>query len=224
MPDPAGTTTMIFGAATDPGYRLAQLLRRDGRHVTGVIAPGAYAGQLESLGVTLREVDPLCRADVAAVLAEAGAPPSVVSIIGGSPQLNSEGNLNVINAAADAGVSRFLLITSIGCGDSSASVDPFVKAFIGKALKAKNWAERQLRTTAMAWTIIRAGGMTLRPGRGGPMLVESPHVVGYINRADLGDLLYQALNSARTIHRVLAAVDRGKAFDVRGEPVVPAEL
>lgn len=222
---PTDATVMIIGAATDSGYRLAQLLTRAGRRVVAVIGDESHAAQLKRLDIPIEILDPLRREQVDALLTRhAGQPLAVVCFIGGSPALNSEGNLNVIHAAAEAGVARFILTTSIGCGDSSESVDPFVKAFIGKALKAKNWAERALRATSLDWTIIRSGGMTLKPGRGGPVLVDSPHVIGYINRSDLGDLVYQALMSPLSSHRVLAAVDSGKAYHVKGEPVVPAEL
>jgi hypothetical protein len=66
--------------------------------------------------------------------------------------------------------------------------------------------------------------MTMRPGRGGPILVESSHVVGYINRTDLGDLAFQVLVSDKSGRRVFAAVDRGKAMHIKGEPLVPVDL
>ena len=109
-------------------------------------------------------------------------------------------------------------------GDSAVVLDPFVKAFAGKSIRAKDWAEKQLRATSMAWTIVRSGGMTMRPGKSGPILVESPFVVGYINRTDLGDVVYQALRSPKSVGRVFAAVDQGKAIDIHGDPLVPADL
>ena len=66
--------------------------------------------------------------------------------------------------------------------------------------------------------------MPVRPGRGGPILVENPDVVGYINRTDLGDAVFRALMSPKAIRRVFAAVDRAKAMDINGGPLVPAEL
>jgi nucleoside-diphosphate-sugar epimerase len=149
---------------------------------------------------------------------------AVVCILGGTPQMNTQGNINVIDAAAAAGVKRFVLTTSIGCGDSSAVLDPFVKAIAGRAIRAKEWAEKHLRATALDWTIVRAGGTTRRPGTGAAILTDSTVVTGYISLTDLGDMLYLALASPRTVHRALAAVDSGKAFNLDGAPVVPAEV
>ncbi|MCE7904021.1 MAG: hypothetical protein DYH20_15685 [Gammaproteobacteria bacterium PRO9] len=114
--------------------------------------------------------------------------------------------------------------TSVGCGDSSVVLDPFVKAFAGKAIRAKNWAETRLKETAMGWTILRSGGMTVRPGKAGPIAVESSQVVGYINRQDLGDVAWRVLRSPRSVGRIYAAVDRARAIHINGEPVVEADL
>lgn len=46
---------------------------------------------------------------------------AVISTIGGTPadaSADSEGNINLIKAAVKKGVKRFVLVTSIGTGDS----------------------------------------------------------------------------------------------------------
>jgi nucleoside-diphosphate-sugar epimerase len=220
-----GATTVIFGADSDTGYRLAQLTLRSGRPVLAVVRREGGMAPLLRLGAEVVVADVTRRSSVDAVFAgRAAATLAVVCFIGGTPQLNSQGNINVIEAAEAAGVRRLILTTSIGCGESAVVLDPFVKAFAGKSIRAKDWAEKRLRGSALDWTIIRSGGMTMRPGRGGPILVESSHVVGYINRTDLGDLAFQVLVSAKSGRRVFAAVDRGKAMHINGEPLVPVEL
>lgn len=216
---------MVFGAESDTGYRLVQLARRDGHPVVAVIQRDRDRGLLERVGAEPVVASSTKRAQVDAVFFGRDCTQlAVVCFIGGTPQLNSQGNINVIDAAAACGVPRLILTTSIGCGDSAAVLDPFVKAFAGKSIRAKDWAEKQLRATSMAWTIVRSGGMTIRPGKGGAILVESPHVVGYINRTDLGDVVYQALLSPGSIGRVYSAVDRARAIDINGDPILPATL
>jgi uncharacterized protein YbjT (DUF2867 family) len=224
-PESNPAALVVFGAESDTGYRLVQLARRNGWTVIAVVNRESDRSPLERLGAEVALANPTKRADVDAVFKGRDAKRlAVVCFIGGTPQLNSQGNINVIDAAETAGVSRFLLTTSIGCGDSAVVLDPFVKAFAGKSIRAKNWAEKQLRTTGMAWTIVRSGGMTMRPGKGGPIIVESPHVVGYINRTDLGDVVYQVLSSPKSVGRIFAAVDRARAMNLNGDPVVPADL
>ena len=55
----------------------------------------------------------------------------VVSTLGGSPAdatVDSQGNINLINAAIKHGVKRFVLVTSIGAGDSKDATPQQVRA------------------------------------------------------------------------------------------------
>jgi nucleoside-diphosphate-sugar epimerase len=218
-------TVLIFGADTDPGYRVVQKAIAAGLRVIAVGRAGREPDYLRRAGAEIATCDPTNRISVDKVFAgRNGAELAVVCILGGTPQLNTQGNLNVINAAVAAGVKRFVLTTSIGCGDSAAVLDPFVKAIAGRAIRAKECAEKHLRTTSLDWTIVRAGGTTRRPGTGAAILTDSTTVSGYISLTDLGDMLFLALSSPRTVHRALAAVDSGKAFNLDGAPVVPAEV
>ena len=216
---------LIFCADTDTGYRLSQLLRREERKVIAVVRERADPILLVKLKCDIVVGDPADRDDVERIVAEhAAEQPVVVCMLGGTPHLNSQGNISVIDAAEKHGLRRLILLTSVGCGDSAAAVDPFVKAFVGKALQAKNWAENRLRETALDWTIVRPGGLVRRATRGKPVLIESNTVSGHINVYDLGDLVHQVLSSEDTVHRIYAAVDDARAYDVQGKPLIPVEL
>jgi uncharacterized protein YbjT (DUF2867 family) len=218
-------TLLVVCADSDTGYRVVQLGRRADLTVVAVIRRRSDAGMFERHGADVVRANPVDRKDIAAIFANLNLDGlAVASIVGGTPQLNSEGNLNIINVANEIGVHRFVLVTSIGCGDSADAVDPFVKAFVGKALTAKTWAERALRQTDMDWTIVRAGGLLRRNFKGGAMLLDSKTVTGHINPTDLGDGVFQALISPKTVGRVLAAVDAEQAVDSTGEPLIAADL
>jgi len=219
------TPVLIFCADTDTGYRLSQLLRREDRRVIAVMRQRADPVLLVKLKCEVVVGDPTEREDVRRIVAQfAPENPVVVCMLGGSPAMNSQGNINVIDAAKEFGLRRFVMLTSIGCGDSAPAVDPFVKAFIGKAIRAKNWAEQQLFATDLDWTVIRPGGMMRRASRGQPVLVDNPNVSGHINVFDLGDLVHQVLSSDQTVRKVFTAVDDSRAYDVEGKPVKPAQL
>jgi nucleoside-diphosphate-sugar epimerase len=225
VPDNTQPPVMIVCADTDTGYRLAQLLRREKRPVIALMRRRADPSLIRKMGCEVVPADPTDREEVQQIFrTHAGPEVEVVCMLGGTPQLNSQGNINVIEACEASGVRRLIMLTSIGCGDSIAAVDPFVKAFIGKSLRAKNWAETRLRSSALDWTIVRPGGMVRRATRGEPILVDNPNVGGYINVFDLGDAIHQVLHSPSTVRRTYTAVDSARAFDVKGEPLVPAEL
>jgi nucleoside-diphosphate-sugar epimerase len=216
---------LIFCADSQTGYRLTQLGKQAGLDTIAVVRRRADPAALKDLDARIVIADPLDRAEVAGVFADVDPQGlAVVCLLGGNTKLNSQGNINVIDAAQDAGVRRFLIVTSIGCGESADAVDDFVKLIIGKALRAKNWAESHLKKTDMDWTIIRPGGPIRHAVDGDPILVESPSVTGHIGPQDLGDAIFRALESPGTIRRALTAVNTGDAFDVNGEPLVAADL
>jgi hypothetical protein len=72
----------------------------------------------------------------------------VISTIGGStkdPTADSTGNINVIEAAAAKGVKKFILVTSIGCGDSKDAPGEQVYKVLEPVLVQKDKAEERLK-------------------------------------------------------------------------------
>jgi nucleoside-diphosphate-sugar epimerase len=218
-------TIVVFGGDSDAGYTLTVRAIGAGYRVLSVITGPRDLDYITRAGAQSVRCDPTDRAAVDAVFAGLdGRELAVVSILGGSPQVNSEGNINVIDAAVAAGVRRFVLTTSIGCNESSAIMDPMLRAVAGRAIRAKEWAENHLRSTDLEWTIVRPGSMTRRTNVGAPLLTDNVQVTGSISLIDLGEMLYVALQSPRAVHRALAALDSGRAYTLDGGPLVPAEL
>lgn len=72
---------------------------------------------------------------------------AVVSTIGGTvmdPKADSEGNINLINQAVEQGVKKFVLITSIGTGDSKDAPGEEVYNVLKPVLIEKGKAEEAL--------------------------------------------------------------------------------
>lgn len=67
--------------------------------------------------------------------------------------------------------------------------------------------------TNSEWTIIRPGGLKSEPATGSAILTEDTKAAGVIHRADVADLAVQALNSPKTIKKILTAVDPGVKSD-----------
>lgn len=93
-----------------------------------------------------------------------------------------------------------------------------------KALTAKTLAENMLLKyyTNSEWTIIRPGGLKSEPATGSAILTEDTKVVGVIHRPDVADLAVKALNSPRTIRKILTAVDPGVKSDYTADHPIDA--
>jgi len=140
---------------------------------------------------------------------------AAITTLGGSTDDSGEkridyvGNSNVIEAAGILGVTRVVLVTSIGCGSSKAATPPAVFEVLKDVLAAKERAENVLIKyyTNMNWTIIRPGGLKSEPMTGGSILTEEATALGSIHREDVADLVVKALQSPKTERKVLSAID-----------------
>lgn len=61
--------------------------------------------------------------------------------------------------------------------------------------------------TNSEWTIIRPGGLRNGEASHTAILTEDTRAAGMINREDVAELVVQALNSPKTIRKILTALD-----------------
>jgi uncharacterized protein YbjT (DUF2867 family) len=219
---------VIAGATSESGIELARRLRADGQRVVAISRGNRSTEPLLSLGVECRTADALDAQQVRAAFAGLGAPEAVVSILGsglsGDPQIESVGNTNLIAAAEAAGAQRFVLVTTVGCGDSYAVAPEMSKKLLAKIIEHKNLAEARLFASSLDWTVIRPGGLRVPAPTGNAILVEGSGTLGMLNRTDLGALLYQVLRSTRASRKIFAATDRGHVVTPAGGDVQAATL
>lgn len=219
---------MIFGVTSDSGRELARRLRADGQRVVGVSRGTRDAALLLELGVECRTADARDAAQVQAAFADLGRPAAVVSILAaglhGDPAIESAGNINVIAAAEAAGAQRFVLVTTVGCGDSYAVAPEMSKKLLAKIIEHKNLAEARLFASGLDWSVVRPGGLTIPQPTGNAILVEGSGTLGMLNRTDLGGLLHQVVRSPAASRKIYAATDRGRVITPAGGEVQAAAL
>ena len=122
------------------------------------------------------------------------------------------GNKNLIDAAVKAGVQKFILVSSIGSGNSAAALQPQVLETLGPVLIEKEKAENHLIESGMIYTVIRPGGLKSEPATGNGILTEDCRAAGSINRADVAQLVCQCLVSDAASNKVLSAVDKQMVY------------
>ncbi|MBD2104547.1 SDR family oxidoreductase [Leptolyngbya sp. FACHB-261] len=210
----------LAGASRGVGLEIARCLSQQQYGVKALLRHEAARTQLEALGITVAIGDAL---DVPAVeQAMLGDTPieTVISTIGGLPQDGKRadylGNRNLIDAARKVGAKRFILISSIGAGNSAIAIAPHVLETLATVLAEKEKAENHLIASGLVYTIIRPGGLQSGPATGNGLLTEDPAVAGSIYRADVAQLVCQCLTSERANNKVLSAVDRQMLY---GQPV-----
>ncbi|MFN6477164.1 SDR family oxidoreductase [Nostoc sp. DedQUE07] len=209
----------LAGASRGVGREIAQYLTAQQLKVKALLRTATVASELEAMGIEIVQGDALNLGDVERAMVTDAPIHTVISTIGGLPsdveRPDYPGNRNLIDAAVKAGVQNFILVSSIGAGNSVVAASPQVLEVLGKVLAEKDKAEQHLIASGLTYTIIRPGGLKSEPATGNGVLTEDPHIIGSINRADVAQLVGRSLNSDRANNKILSAVDRNMLFGQR---------
>lgn len=208
-------TIFLAGASRGVGREVAQQLVAQNYRVRALLRSSATRSELEALGIEVVLGDALD--PVVVEQAMQGDPiQAVISTIGGLPQdgqrSDFRGNKNLIDAAVKAGVSKFILVSSLGTGNSAAAIPPQALEALRPVLLEKEQAENHLIASGLPYVIIRPGGLKSEPATGNGILTEDPRIAGTIHRADVADLVLQCLRSSQANNRTLGAVDRHMTY------------
>ena len=205
-----GHDLLVFGGAARTGLALVAHARRRGLRVAAFVRPGRDTAGLAALGVTLVRGDAFSPEDCRRAFSET-MPQAALSVLGGKDasgrRVDAEGNLNVIDAAeAWLPGLRFLLLTSVGCGEQYAALPPPIRQALGEALEAKTRAEEHLRASSLAWTIVRPTGLADATPQGRYRLCETPEMAftAYLARDDAALAALEVLLANDTRKRALS--------------------
>ena len=110
------------------------------------------------------------------------------------------GAAKLVEAAEERGVSRYLMLSSMGAGDPEAGPEA-----MRPYLRAKARADGRLRSSGLDYTIVRPGSLTDEAGTGRVAAAENLGKRGEIPRQDVARTLAVALESENT---------SGKTFEV----------
>ncbi|MDZ7959275.1 MAG: SDR family oxidoreductase [Aulosira sp. DedQUE10] len=206
----------LAGASRGVGREIANYLAAQQLKVKALLRTEAATAELEGLGIQVVYGDALNLGDVERAILTDEPIHTIISTLGGLPNETNRpdypGNKNLIDAALKAGVQKFILISSIGTGDSISALSPQALAALKEILVEKDKAEQYLIASGLTYTIIRPGGLKSEPATGSGVLTEDPRIVGSIHRADVAQLVVRALNSDRANNKVLSAVDKNQLF------------
>lgn len=209
-----GQSFLIFGATRNTGLMVTQILEARGDNVTAFVRPTSNRDELEKLDVEYAVGDALELDTVREAMAD-GEYDAVLSTIGClscDPSPDFQGNANIFEAAAEAGIERVVLVTTIGPGESYDAIPGLSARFLKDIIPLKEKAEAALRESGLDYTIIRPGGLRSGMHTGNGVLSEDPATFGYIFREDLAELIVAVFDDDRSIGKTFAAVDANRSF------------
>ncbi len=202
---------VIAGGHGQIALRLAKLLAARGDTPIGLIRKQAQEADLREVGAEPLVLD--LEETTVQALSEAMAGADAVVFAAGAggdsgPErkdtVDRQGAVTLAEAAAHAGIRRYLLLSSYGA-DADASDEEFGDSF-GTYLRAKGAAEEQVRAIdGIDVTVLRPGGLTDDAGTGTVQL--APEVDrGEVARDDVAAVLVALLDAPGTVGRTLELI------------------
>jgi len=199
---------VVAGGHGQIGQHLLRLLAERGDDGVAMIRDPAQIAGIQSLGsdavvIDLENSSPEQLAGVLqgadAVVFAAGAGPG--SGIERKDTVDRAGSVLLADAADQAGVRRFLQVSSFGAGeDAPEGTDEVFAAY----LAAKTAAEQDLTARSqLDWTVLRPGGLTNDDPTGTVRLSAPPLRRGQVPRADAAAVLMALLDAPETAGQIL---------------------
>jgi uncharacterized protein YbjT (DUF2867 family) len=196
----------IAGGHGSVALRLTRLLSGRGDRVRSLIRKPEHAGDVESAGGEPVICDLEAEEDLARFVEGADA---VVFAAGAGPGSGPERKRTVdygaavklINACGKAGITRYVMVSSIGADDPSSGPEQ-----MRPYLQAKHDADVALVDSGLAYTIVRPGSLTDDPGTGRVTVTEDMSVRGEIPRDDVAAVLAAVLADNSLAGKTFVAV------------------
>ena len=192
----------IAGGHGQIALRLAKIMSERGDEVVALIRNPDHADEVKRAGAEPAVVD-LEHASEDEVASAISGSNAVVFAAGAGPGSGAErkdtmdygGAVKLIAAAKQAGVGRYVIVSSMGANPNAAGDDTF-----SVYLRAKGRADDAVRVSGLDATVIRPGGLTNDAGTGQVRLGEKlPR--GQVTRDDVAAVVVAVLDSPSTIGR-----------------------
>ena len=213
---------VIAGGHGQIALRLARLLGERGDEVVGLIRNPDHAGDLRAAGAEplLCDLEQARPDEVAAAVEGAQTVVFAAGAGPGSGEARKEtmdlgGAVKLIEAARAAGVSHYVMISSMGA-DPDAQGEGFAAY-----LRTKGRADAALAGSGLAYTIVRPGRLTNDPGTGRVRIAESAGraeiprddvaavLAAVIASEDAAGLTFEVVSGEEPVEEALAAFLEG---------------
>jgi uncharacterized protein YbjT (DUF2867 family) len=210
---------IVIGGHGKVALQLARILTDRGDAVTSVFRNPDHIDDVAATGATpvVADIERLDTGALAGLLAGHDAVVFSAGAGGGNPArtyaVDRDAAMRVIDAAAEAGVRRFVMVSYFGAGPDHGV--PSENSFFPYA-EAKAAADAHLRASDLDWTVLGPGHLTLEPPTGRIVIGKGK---GEVSRADVALAVAASLHDDSTIGRT---IEFNNGADGTGVPIAEA--
>jgi uncharacterized protein YbjT (DUF2867 family) len=197
---------VIVGGHGKVALYLARILTERGDQVTSIFRNPDHTDDVTATGASpvVADIENLNTDALADLLAGHDAVVFSAGAGGGNPArtyaVDRDAAIRVIDAAGQAGVQRFVMVSYFGAGlDHGVPED---NSFFPYA-EAKAAADAHLRASDLDWTVLGPGRLTLEPATGRIAVGAAAAEKAEVSREDVALVAAAALQEPATIHRTI---------------------
>ncbi len=206
-------TVLVLGASGPTGQHVVHSLRAKGIAVRALLRSAEH---MDALKLTGDEGLIGQTTDVSDLRAALQGVSAVIDVLGTKPQdtpdqresIESGVITNLLRFAPEVGLKQIVLCSSIG------TETPDMMPFLETVLRAKRQGEVALESGGVPYTIVRPGGLVNEPGGNDVVVARSLKTSGRIARADVAEVLVQALLQPAARNQIVEIINQpgaGKA-------------
>ncbi|OBG74202.1 SDR family oxidoreductase [Mycobacterium sp. E3305] len=194
---------IVIGGHGKVALQLARILTERGDEVSSVFRNPEHSGDVAATGAkpVVADIERLDTGALAGLLKGHDAVVFSAGAGGGDPArtyaVDRDAAIRVIDAAAQARVKRFVMVSYFGAGPDHGV--PQDNSFFAYA-EAKAAADAHLRASGLDWTVLGPGRLTLDPPTGRITLGQG---TGEVSRADVALVAATALADDETVGRTI---------------------
>ena len=200
---------VIFGGTGGTGLELLKQAIARGHEVTALVRDPARVVMTDT-SLRILKGDVLDPNAVRAAVTGTQAALSALGVRLGQPPgtVRSEGTRNIVAALSDAGVGKFVSVSTVGVGDSIARLTFWARLLLPRLIGAERLEEadrqeRIIRQSGLDWVILRPTRLVDDPAKGEYRIGSDLHtgMTSKLTRADLAASLLDQLESDRFVRQ-----------------------
>ncbi len=203
-------TIVIWGAASGLGAAMVDYFHNHGYSVIAIAREPNKNPKIREYDIPSFQCDATDKAQVENVVSQLPQNAITLSSMGSfraEVPVDYIGHRYLIDALEARDMARFLLVTSLGCGDSWQYLSEAARKGFGAAVREKSLAESWLVSSSLNYTILRPGGLKDGEVTNSGQLSQGEEVHGVITRHEVARLIESLIQNPKSIGQTYACID-----------------
>ncbi len=203
-------TIVVWGASSGLGAAMVEHYHQLGHPIIAIARRPEKNPYLEKHQITHIACDATQAIQVEQVVSQLPDNARIISTMGSFKAdipVDYLGHRHLIDALSNKPIERFILITSLGCGESWKYLSDRSRQAFGAVVREKSLAEAWLHSSNLPYTIVRPGGLKDGELTGTGRLTQRVEVHGLIHRTEMASVTLSLFDRPESLYQIYECID-----------------